>query len=182
MSLQELQSLKADCNVRREAVLRSSSLDPATRTELAENLYPLLDALFELVIDELDQQGAAIEELIDQSDNVLHPELTAKIIGVFELGKAICLEAEVLLEKSDVDDLAKKRFTAVINEYRRAAEETTQACTAVTVELDDFDDDGYDRAIESGDDDDDDEDGDDADDHADAQAEADVESDEATGE
>lgn len=137
MSLQDLQTLKADCAVRAEVVGKMASMSPdAVKRELVKNLYPLLEQIVGAVIEELDEQGAAIEELIDQSDNVLHPEFTAQILGVFQLGKMLCDELEKML--ADADDLAQKRLGDLITAYRRGAEQVSQACTAVTIEIEEL--------------------------------------------
>lgn len=143
MSLLDLQSLKADCNVRREAVDRVfenvpdlAALSDLVKREFANNLYPLLDQCFGVVVEELDAQGEAIEDLIDQSENVLHPEFTAEIVGVFEIGKVICTEIEKFV--SDADEITKKRITELVTAFRRCAEKTTQSCQSFTVDLEEF--------------------------------------------
>lgn len=121
--------LRADAKLQCERI-RSSKLPEGLKTELADNVWPFLEALLEenLGMDE------AIGELIDQSENVLQPELAAAIVGALEMGKIICKEAEALLEQSD-DDLRNKRVTDSIKQYRQAAEIVTDEVVASTVDI-----------------------------------------------
>ncbi len=121
--------LRADCKLHSERIMRSK-LPDGLKNELAENIWPFLEALLEenLGMDE------AIGELIDQSENVLQPELAAAIVGALEIGKLLCKETEALIEQTE-DDLRKKRITDLLKQYRQAAEIVTDEVAAATVEL-----------------------------------------------
>jgi hypothetical protein len=174
MSLDELQSLKADCKIRAEMVEKSSIPDDIKR-ELSRNLYPLLEQITAHIADELDAQGEALEELIDQSDNILHPEMTAQILGVFELGKVICAQLEAAV--AEADDVTKKRISDLIMTYRRAVEATTEAVRDITSDLDEFVDAAGDPIQTDKGDEDDSDDEDESGDH-DSGAEDSIDSDE----
>ncbi len=126
--------LRADCKLQRERIL-SSKLPAGLKEELADNVWPFLEALVEenLGMDD------AIGELIDQSDNVLQPELAAAIVGALEMGKMICKEVEALIDEAD-DDLRKKRVTGMLKQYRLAAEVVTDEVAAATIEMEPEDD------------------------------------------
>ncbi len=144
--------LRADCKLQRERIL-ASKLPAGLKQELADNVWPFLEALVEenLGMDEV------IGDLIEQSDNVLQPELAAAIVGALEIGKMICKETESLIDQTE-DDLRKKRITDLLKQYRQAAEIVTDEVAAVTVELEPDDDETpveVPTAPESDDDDDD---------------------------
>lgn len=124
-----LPELRADCKLQRERIL-GSKLPATLKSELADNLWPFLEALLEenLGMDD------AIAELIDQSENVLQPEFAAAIVGALELGKLICNEVDALIKDSD-DDLRKKRIAGLLTDYRRAAEVVTDEVAAATVDM-----------------------------------------------
>jgi hypothetical protein len=121
--------LRADCKLQRERIM-ASNLPEGLKTELADNVWPFLEALLEenLGMDE------AIGDLIEQSDNVLQPELAAAIVGALELGKLICKEADALIGQTE-DDLRKKRITDLLKQYRQAAEIVIDEVAAATVDL-----------------------------------------------
>lgn len=138
-----LMDLKADAKLNLEAL--PPDMEPAIRQAL-ENVWAwsdaLVDALREEVVEELRLQGEAIDELIDNNDNVLHPELTARIVGVFEIGKLVCNELEKLLATIDdpeiVDDLTRKRIDELVSGYRHTAEVVTLEVSEYTVDVDDL--------------------------------------------
>lgn len=98
------------------------------KMELVENVFPLFEALVESIEDEVlvqvDELGQAVDELIDQSEDVLHPETAAQILGVLEVGNLIAKELESALarlkELEADDELERKRATDLIIAYRQA--------------------------------------------------------------
>lgn len=137
-----LQELKADAKLLREgyaALKDSSTLDP--KHELAENILPLFEGLCDAIqelndelADEVADQGEALDELVDQTGDVLHPETSTKILGVIEIGKVIAHELEALLAKGD--DVTKKRVRALIKTYRQGAEVINEIIAEITMPLD----------------------------------------------
>lgn len=133
--------LKADAKLLREgyqALKDSSTLD--ARYELAENILPLFEGLCDAVDEkladveeEIADQGEALDELIDQSSDVLHPETATKILGVFEIGKLLANELERAIAKGD--DVTKKRVRELIKTYRQGAEVMSEVITEITMPI-----------------------------------------------
>lgn len=143
-----LAELRADAKLNRERLLRldiesmdSEQLAKVIKTELADNVWPWLHALVgavdEEIVAELADQGEAIDELIDQSQNILHPELTGKIVGVFGTGKIIALALDQLLADHPdlLDELSRKRLGEMTRGYMQTAEIVTQEVVDATIEL-----------------------------------------------
>jgi hypothetical protein len=139
-----LAELRADCKVHRDRLLRAdlATLDHAgliafVRSELADNLFPLLEGLVEAIQDDVvahvDELDDAVDELIDQSEDVLHPETAAQIIGVFEIGKLLCNEMDVMLAALK-DDVRRKRVREMVKAYRQSVEVATEAVVGMTLE------------------------------------------------
>lgn len=168
--------LQADVAMNIEAL--PDEMDASVK-QAFENLWAwnaaLVEAMREEVVEELRLQGDAIDELIDQSENVLHPEMTAKIVGLFELGKLICQEFDKMLKGESVDDVTRKRLMTLTDQYRKAANLLTIEVTEITVDLDDIVE--QEAAAEGGDEPDDDDGDDDGD--GDDEPKPDDESDEA---
>ena len=149
-------------------LLSKDQLAEATKREL-DNILALMEAKVDAIeeraaeTDEaLEDLAGAVDELIDQDEDVLHPETTAKIVGVFEIGKLVAKELESLTSVLS-DDTRKKRIAALVKSYRAGVEAVTQIVVDVTLELDDGDD--KDDSVEAEDpegdgDEDEDEDGD----------------------
>lgn len=143
-----LSELKADAKVSRQRILRmdlesmdNDALVAFIKSEFANNVYPTIEAMVgaieEEVVSELNDQGEAIDELIDQSQNILHPELTAKIIGVFETGRLIAIALDKLLEDHPdvIDEVSKKRIVEMTGAYQQAVEMVTEEVVDSTVDL-----------------------------------------------
>lgn len=93
------------------------------RAELVENVLPLFEALVESIEEEVqvqvDELGQAVDELIDQSEDVLHPETTAQIVAVLEVGKLLASELERAI--AGLSPGEQKRATDLITAYRQSA-------------------------------------------------------------
>jgi len=146
------------------------------KRELAENLLPLFDLLCAAIAsdqdeirDELGDIGAAVDDLIDDTGDVLTPETTTKIVGVLEVGKLLTKELVALLPK--LDDVGKKRVAALVKTYRTGTEVVIALLTEITLPVepeivetepvsgveDDEDEDEEDDDLEGDDEDEDDE-------------------------
>lgn len=133
-----LAEVKADVQLAREQLLKLPLDKFNAKQELTENVLPLFESIctaieeeFGELAEELADQGEAIDELIDQSGDVLHPDTTAKIIGVFEVGKALAAELEQALPK--LDDLAKKRIRQIIKTYRQGVQVVSNELAEITL-------------------------------------------------
>jgi hypothetical protein len=136
-----LQELRADATLVRE---RLAKLDPDKinyKSELCDNLLPLFEGLIDAIGEEVLEPQAEIEEalddLIDQASDVLHPETAAKIAGVIEYGKLLAAELEALMPS--LDDIGKKRVRTIVKTYRQGAEVVGQMIIEMTVPEDEDD-------------------------------------------
>lgn len=130
-----LADLKADLASHRERLskLKLDGMAPekfaaVMKMELVENVFPLFEALVESIEDEVmvqvDELGQAVDELIDQSEDVLHPETAAQFLGVLEVGRLLAKELEDALgrlrELEADDEVSRKRGMDLILAYRQA--------------------------------------------------------------
>lgn len=120
--------LKADAKIylERLGTIEPDKLD--LKTELRDNVIPLFQGLCQHVEQqeaeialELADLADAVDELIDQSDEILHPETSAKIVGVVELGKIVAAELDSLTNMV-TDDMRRRKLRAMIASYRQGAE------------------------------------------------------------
>lgn len=165
-----ISELKADLKnyEQRLAGLAQTPLSPeefqtAIWRELADNLVPLLGAVAEVlegdVLEPLEELGGAVDQLIDQSDDLLQPTTAAQIRGVLAMAVALVKDLEPLLAKAD--DLTRKRLADGVTGFRHAAAAVDQLIQAITLEEDEP------AAGDAADDDDDEPDDDDQEDHDD---------------
>lgn len=130
-----LAEVKADAVLAREQLLKMTDLDPIKlRTQLTENILPLFEGLVDAVAEELGAMGGdideldqVVEQLIDETGEIISPETGAKIVGLVEIGKVLADELEGLLAK--VDDLSKKRVRQLIKSYRQGAQIVAELVT-----------------------------------------------------
>jgi hypothetical protein len=99
-------------------------------------------AMFEGMIEAAEETDAvvedlsdAVDELIDQNGDVLHPETAAKVIGLVELGKLLAKELDAALVKFKFDDLSKKRIRQMVKAYRAGAEIVGEIIAEVTLPI-----------------------------------------------
>ncbi len=140
------------------------------KQELCDNVLPLFEGLVDALQEGLEADVAdleeAVDELMDASTDVLHPETAAKIAGTIEFGKQVALELEQLVKKQKVDDVTKKRILGLVAMFRQGAEVSLGILQEITIPLDDVppdddeddgdDDDGEDVPAQPGDPDNDD--------------------------
>lgn len=141
-----LSEIKADCKIHRERLLGMDLdalvLDPRKlaaflKAELADNLYPLLegsvDAIEEDVVAHVDELDDAVEELIDQSEDVLHPETAAQILGVFEICKIVCKELDSILPALK-DEVRRRRLKELVKSARQGIEVVAEVVASITLD------------------------------------------------
>lgn len=156
-----LAELKADAKLLRERLTKLNPSQLDVKHELTENIVPLFEGLIEALQEGLEADvsdiGEAVDELIDQSGDVLHPETSQKVLAVLEVGQLLANELEAVMAK--LDDMAKKRVKQTIKAYRQGVEVLTEIVTEITMPLDDEEDEEDEEAPaegESPDEDDDD--------------------------
>ncbi len=93
--------------------------------------------------DDLNDLGAAVDEIIDQSEDVLHPETATKINEALELGRGLAATLELIMRQYpqvSADPKAKKAANFLIKTYRGKAMEVSQILAEITTPLDDEED------------------------------------------
>lgn len=140
--------MKADLRLLSQRVAKMP-LDNTMMTLINDEVLGIVDGVIDAVIEknkavaeQIDELGEMMVSIIEDTDDIIHAELSAQIIKTLMLGSAICQ----LLEGVTLDDLTKKKLQDAIHEYQRQAIVTTEAVLEVTIEDDedgegDFDDD-----------------------------------------
>lgn len=130
-----LAEFKADAKLARERILGLTNSEIDLKHELTENILPLFeamcDAIDEDVVADLDGLSDAVDELIDQAEDVLHPETAAKLMGVLELGKLLAKELQAVLPRCD--EVTRKRGKALIKGYLQGFEVMKAEITEITI-------------------------------------------------
>ena len=143
IEVSRLESLRADAKLHRQRIAKADwsklgDAGKAMKSELADNLWPWVEAYCEAVAEEVvgrvDDLDEAVFELIEREDSAIHPELAMMIIGVFEHGKLVAAELEKLLPHAD--DLQRKRLKDMVHAYRQGAEIVAQRVAEVTLDDD----------------------------------------------
>lgn len=151
--------------------LSKDQLAKVVQVELADNILPLLQGIVEATAalakdteENLEDLAGAIDGILDESDDMLQPDTTASIMGVFELGGAIAEELKALMAKVSVDPARRQRLMKLMATYAASVETVGTHLLSVTLNDDDDDDDkettdDHDAdGVESDDSDDDDQD------------------------
>lgn len=171
-----LSDFRSDAKTLRERYAAETSIE--ARLELADNVIPLLEGIMEAVDakfsehdEHIDELGAGLDELIDQSNDAIHPETAEKIASVLEVGKMMSDVLEKNLKK--LDDVSRKKAVQYITAYRQGTEMLLAMLEEITIPDDEDDADPDDPAPgaplvtipmpDDAEDDPDDSDGDDAD-------------------
>jgi hypothetical protein len=135
-----LAELRADAKLVRERLAAQADID--IKHELTENVLPLFEALVDAihgdVVEPLADLEETVDQIVDQSSDVLHPETAARIAGVIELGKSLAGELEALLSAGKVDDVSKKRIKQLVRTYRQGAEVAGNIIAEITIPLEDL--------------------------------------------
>lgn len=154
MSFLQLQS---DAKLNMEQL---GDLDPVVRVAL-ENVWAWNEELCSLVrseiMTELNSLAETVDELIDQSENILHPDFTARIMGVFETAKMVANELSVMMADADIDDMRRKRIEKLVDTLRRGVSTVGLEIAEVTLDpaIEEVDDQALSLSLDDDDDDDD---------------------------
>lgn len=164
-----LTSLKADTKLARERILEAKyeglpdEVAKVVRDELAQNLWPWLEAFCEEVDAELGDLNEGLDQLIDQNDSILQPEVAAQFVSLLELAKLYIKETKDLVGDLD-DEVRRKRLRdlakATLQQYEISIETIKDITVDVDVEPVEKESGGDDDDGEGGQDESEDEDGD----------------------
>lgn len=120
-------------------------LDNTMRTLVNEELVGIVEGVIEETLEAMSRLGNQVQEntdmivsMIEDTDDLIQPALSAQIINTLQIGMAICelLENE---ENPIANDLTAKRLKDAIHAYKRQAIATTEAVLEVTLSDDDDD-------------------------------------------
>jgi hypothetical protein len=150
---QTIQFLIKDCKGARKRLLESPLATSAqASSEMANNMYPLLEA----ILKEIAEVDDVIQEVIDQTESFVQEDLAEAIYAALTAGGQLVSQVAELLSSGDLDDLRKRKLADAAAVYEALA---AAAVAAVHDASSDSDDD-------SDDDDSDDDSNDDSDDTA----------------
>lgn len=119
-TVSKLDRLIADFSLTQKKIrgISAERFDLATvKTILAEDVLPSFIALAREVRDIDD----GVQDLFDQEESLIRPDLAAVIMSAFRLGVELADEVEKSLSKLD-DDLAKKKLGDKLKGFRQATE------------------------------------------------------------
>jgi hypothetical protein len=152
--MQTTNRLLADCKMVKDSLAKASP-EQGVR-ELLALQESIISYLKEQDEERLQPMEAALEELLEGGGEMLQPQTTAKIVGVFEIGRALTealTKAVETIEKGEpLDDLTKKKFADLKTLYLHTAHEVTLELQELTAEFDIPTDDDDDDADEGDDD------------------------------
>ena len=146
-----LQEAIADIRVVRDQLAKSApdgdvkKLAPWQQFML-DNMLPLIEGIAggaQADLDEVDEvvedMGNALDELIDNTGEMLLPATTTKILGVLQCGKLVADELEKLLKAGASDDLSKRKCRELIGMYRQGVELVAAELSEITTPAEDED-------------------------------------------
>jgi len=143
--MKQIDQMIADCKINRDRVLANQDIPGPVRRELADNLWPCLEAFARTMGEEFAAVNAELEVLIGEEGSAIDPELGAGILGLFEIGRQLAAELESRIKASG-DDVAKKRMLPTIRDFVRATHAIGEAVQAAMMEPDEQEDDAEDDA------------------------------------
>jgi len=138
-----VESLIADCRLSRKRLGAEPLADAEAMTkELRNNVYPM----FVAVLEQIAEVDDVIQEVVEQQESFIEPELAEQILTTLAAGGALVEEVKTLLD--DMDELRRKKFQKIIEAFVHAAELTymgvSDAADMRQLGDDDDDDDGDD--------------------------------------
>ena len=107
--------------------------------ELANNVYPMIKAVLEQVLEVDD----VVQEVIEHTESFVQPDLAEIIFSALAAGGAIAQLVKELIEHGELDDLRKKRLLDATKTWEELAGLATLA-VADAAASDDSDDDSDD--------------------------------------
>lgn len=151
--MNQIDQLIADCKMSRSRVLTDESMPEPMRREMANNVWPWLEAFARAMNEELSTVHAEMAMLYVEQETLIDPELGASILGLFEIGRQHALELEQQIKNSG-DEVAIKRQVPRLHDYVRASHAVGDAVEAAMARYADADgDEETDAEEEHGDED-----------------------------
>lgn len=144
MALEEVESLKGDLH-RNVKALEAAGLPPEVKKYLKGTLWPFLEAIVggvEAVDGVLEEQAEALDELIEESSELLHGETASEIITTLSLAGELAAALKTKL-------LANDALIAKIEEFGIKAAKVME--TVAEISVDDTEAEGDDEKEEDAD-------------------------------
>lgn len=98
--------------------------------EIANNVYPSLIAEAEQIA-EVDE---VIQEVVEQQDSYIQPDLAAQILHTATLGESVVTEVKKVL--NEINDLKRKRIKELLDAFEQSVEITVMGVTNASVIVD----------------------------------------------
>lgn len=103
------------------------------KTEMAQETYPLLQAVTEFFAERLDRAEHAIAELLNQTESFIQPDLAEQIIGALNVGRQLAVVVGKL-RVGNLDAVTLSRLKQFGAAFMGAAAATEQVVAEVTLE------------------------------------------------
>lgn len=135
-----LQDLKADTKLHRDRLLEAKLEDvpeavrDLVRAELANNVWPWLEAMVDMIDGELGDLNEALDELIDNADSVLQAQASAQLASTLQLFQAFVKETGPLVDEMG-DELKQKRLKELGKTCLRQYEISIELLRDITVDV-----------------------------------------------
>lgn len=104
-----------------------------TKIELSQETYPLLTAIVEFFGERMDRTERVVNELINQTESLVQPELAEQILGTLNLGKQLATVVGKL-RVGNLDAVTLARLKQFAGAFAAAAAATEVAVMEVTLE------------------------------------------------
>jgi len=134
-----LQDLRSDLATALEQITAASGSSLDLKATLIDTVFPLLAGVIDEMVNaeaSVADLGSAVDELINQDEDILHPETAQQISGVLAAGLLLATEVEKL---KGVDEVTKKKLGKLILAYRAGVQTVEQIIAEITIPLDELD-------------------------------------------
>ncbi len=130
-----LQELQADARLVRERISKLTASQIDVKVELTDNILPLFEGMCEAIHEGLEREvadlGDAVDELLEQTEDVLHPETSGKIMDVLRVGALLSGELEKAAPK--LNEVDRKRAKALIQAFRHGLTAVAEIIAEITL-------------------------------------------------
>lgn len=98
-----------------------------------EVVFPFFRQLTEAVDEEVAELREAVESIIEQEGSMLAPEVAAKLLGTFEIGRQLCEMVKSVMTAGEINDIHRKQLEDLVGTYERNYDESTKLIAEFTV-------------------------------------------------